>query len=80
MVMHVVKACGGIAAAAHGLDAEIELARPQLLTALEHHVLEKVGHAAFLAAFKDAARPTPEIEADQGSLRQRQGDHPGAIG
>jgi hypothetical protein len=70
--VHVVEAGGGVAAAPQGLNAAIELARRQLAAALEHHVLQKMGHAGFGGRFAGAASPAPEIEAHHGSLRQIQ--------
>ena len=70
--MHVVEAGSGVAAAAQGLNAAIELARRQLTAALEHHVFQKMGHARFGGCFAGAASPAPEIEAHHGGLRQIQ--------
>ena len=65
MEVHVIATGGGIAAAAEGFDLAIEVSWLQLLTPLEHHVLEKMSHALFSLAFPEASPPTPEIKAGE---------------
>ena len=80
MKMHIVETGGGIAAAAKGLDATIEFSRRQGVAALEHHVLEKVSHAAFVSSFGGTAGPAPKIDADQRRIRAIHLDHRDGIG
>ena len=45
--MNIVEARCGIAAAPEGFDGSVECTGLHPLTALEHHVLEEMGHALF---------------------------------
>ena len=80
VVVNVIESGGGIAVAAHRFNAQVEFPRPQPLAALEHHVLEEVGHAALPGSLEHTAGPAPEVEADQGGVGQGQIHHAGAVG
>ena len=67
--VHIIETGGGIAAAAEGLDSAVEFARAQGPAALEDHVLQKMGHAAFLSRFRGTAGPAPEIDAGERRVR-----------
>ena len=79
MVVHIVEARGGIALATKGLHPSIEFPGRHRATALEHHVLEEVGHATFFGCFKQAAGAAPEIETGQWGVAHGQADHLGAV-
>lgn len=66
--MHVIKAGGGIAAAAKGLDGQIKGTSLQPLTALEHHVFQEVRHPFLSSSLREASGSTPEVKAGERSF------------
>ena len=80
VVVHIIEAGGGVAAAAEGLNPAVEFARRQGVASLEHHVLKEMGHAALAAGFEHAAGAAPEVETDQGGLGQIETHQFGSIG
>ena len=79
VIVHVIEAGGGIAAAAQGLNPQVEFAGPEALAALEHHVLEEMGQARFGWRFGGAAGAAPEVHTGHGGLGQVQAHHRGPL-
>ena len=78
--MHVVETRGGIAATPEGLNSQIKFTCSEMLTALEHHVFEKVGETLLSRLLKGTACTAPKIDAGQACIGQRCKDATAAVG
>ena len=63
--VHIVKACGCVAAATKSFDSPVEFTGAQRVAALEHHVFQKVCDPLLPLVFPGAAPTAPEIKAGE---------------
>ena len=72
MVVHVIKAGGGIADSAGGFHLPIKGSSWELFIAFEHHVFQEMGHAVLLGLLNGTAGAAPELKTGHGRIGHRQ--------